>query len=198
MSETTMITLLRRGEVELGNVFCGSTDPALSDNGWAQMQKSLENEDGWDKIISSPLQRCHEFAESLATQEELDLITDERFQEMDFGAWEGLDPTDILEEDGEALNAWWRSPTRIIPPDGEAFHDFRSRVLKAFNQLISEHQGETILLVTHAGVIRVILMHILGMQDENLFRLNVDHASMSRLRIYNDESGEWGTLISHG
>ncbi len=193
-----MITLLRHGEVGLANVFCGSTDPELSDKGWAQMQKSLENEESWDKIFTSPLQRCHEFADSLATQEELDLVVTQDLQETDFGDWEGLSPKEILEEDGTKLHDWWKAPTRVIPPGGEAFLDFRSRVLKAFNEIVSTHQGQELLLITHAGVIRVILMHILGMQDENLFRLNVDYASMSKIRIYNDDSGEWGTLISHG
>ena len=197
MSETTMITLLRHGEVELGNVFCGSTDPALSDNGWSQMQKAIEDEESWDKVLSSPLQRCSEFAESLAAQEELEFVTDERFQEIDFGDWEGTSPQDILEEEPDTLNAWWKSPTRVIPPNGESFLDFRSRVLKAFHEISEANKGENLLLVTHAGVIRVILMHVLGMQDENLFRLNVDYASISRIRIYSDETGEWGTLISH-
>jgi len=192
-----MITLLRHGEVELGNVFCGSTDPVLSDAGWAQMQKSVENEESWDKIITSPLQRCHEFAESLATQEERELVIHDDLQETDFGAWEGRCPKEILDEDSETLNAWWKAPTRVVPPEGEAFLDFRSRVLKAFNEITQSCQGENLLIITHAGVVRVIMMHILGMQDENLFRLNVDYASMTRLRIYNDETGEWGTLISH-
>ncbi|RVU83937.1 alpha-ribazole phosphatase [Leucothrix sargassi] len=197
MSETTMITLLRHGEVELGNVFCGSTDPALSDNGWSQMQKAIEDEEAWDKVLSSPLQRCSEFAESLATQEELEFITDERFQEIDFGDWDGISPQEILDSESDTLNAWWKSPTKVVPPNGEAFLDFRSRVLKAFHEISEKHAGENLLLVTHAGVIRVILMHILGMQDENLFRLNVDYASISRIRLYKDETGEWGTLISH-
>jgi len=197
MSETTMITLLRHGEVELGNVFCGSTDPALSDKGWAQMQKSIEDEDTWDKVLASPLQRCSEFAESLAAQEELEFITDERFQEIDFGDWDGISPQDILSDEPDTLNAWWKSPTRVVPPNGEAFLDFRSRVLKAFHEIAEAHKGSNLLLVTHAGVIRVVLMHILGMQDENLFRLNVDYASISRIRLYTDETGEWGTLISH-
>lgn len=192
-----MINLLRHGEVELGSVFCGSTDPALSDNGWTQMQKALENEGSWDRIISSPLQRCQEFSESLASQEEISLSLNESFQEIDFGLWEGQDPKDILEKEADALNAWWKSPTRVIPPEGEAFLDFRSRVLKAFNEMLSQHADENILLVTHAGVIRVIMMHILGMQDEHLFRLNVDYASYTKIRVYHDETGEWGTLISH-
>lgn len=198
MSETTIINLLRHGEVELGNVFCGSTDATLSDLGWAQMQKSLEDEESWNRIITSPLQRCFEFAESLASQEEVELVVNPEFKEMDFGAWEGRSPKIIQEEDGQLLSDWWKSPTRVVPPEGEAFLDFRSRVLKAFHEMAKKYEGENLLLITHAGVIRVIMMHILGMQDENLFRLNVDYASITKIRIYHDETGEWGTLISHG
>ncbi len=195
---TTLIDLLRHGEVDGGEVFRGSTDDPLSDEGWQQMQDALEDKSGWDVIISSPLQRCCEFAESLADEEELTLHINEQFREIHFGDWEGCSPDEILETDAEKLQAWWQLPTKETPPRGEDFQDFRSRVLKAFNQMIKKYQGEHLLLVTHAGVIRLILMDVLGMQDENLFRLNVDHASFSRLRIYRDQTGQWGTLIQHG
>jgi alpha-ribazole phosphatase len=195
---TTIIDLLRHGEVEGGEVFCGSSDDMLTDEGWQQMQDALEGKSGWDMILSSPLQRCCEFAESLANEEDLKLHINEQFQEIHFGDWEGCSPDDILQTDAQNLQAWWQSPTRETPPRGEDFQDFRSRVLKAFNQLTKKYQDEQVLLITHAGVIRVILMDVLGMQDENLFRLNVDHASFSRVRIYRDHTGQWGTLIKHG
>jgi len=195
---TTIIDLLRHGEVEGGDVFCGSTDDVLTDEGWQQMQDALEGKSGWDVILSSPLQRCCEFAESLAKEEDLNLHINEQFQEIHFGDWEACSPDDILQTDVQNLQAWWQSPTRETPPRGENFQDFRSRVLKAFNQLTKKYQDEQVLLITHAGVIRVILMDVLGMQDENLFRLNVDHACYSRVRIYRDHTGQWGTLIKHG
>ena len=195
---TTVIDLLRHGEVEGGDVFRGSTDDKLSDDGWQQMQDALENISGWDVMISSPLQRCCEFAESLAEEEGLNLRINDQFQEIHFGDWEGRSPDEILESDAKILQAWWQQPTKETPPRGEDFQDFRSRVLKAFNQITKKHEGEHILLITHAGVIRLILMDILGMQAENMFRLNVDYASFSRLRIYHDQTGKWGTLIEHG
>lgn len=197
-STTTIIDLLRHGEVEGTDVFRGSTDDELSDNGWQQMQDALENKHGWDVIVTSPLQRCFEFAESLADEEGLNLHINEQLQEIHFGDWEGQSPDEIMQsEDAEKLNAWWQSPTKETPPRGEDFHDFRSRVLKEFGKITRQNKNKHVLLVTHAGVIRLFLMHILGMQDENLFRLNVDYASFSRIRIYHDSTGEWGTLIEH-
>ncbi len=102
-----------------------------------------------------------------------------------------------MKHDGDLLNAWWQSPTQITPPNGEDFYDFRARVLKTFKVLLEEYQGKRILIVTHSGVIRVILMSILGMQDANLFRLNVDYASYSKIHIDNNDFSGLGTLIEH-
>lgn len=198
MPKTTMIDLLRHGEVEGGDIFRGSTDDSLTDDGWDQMQATLQGDAEWDVIISSPLLRCAEFSESLADQEDIKLEIIDAFQEIDFGEWEGQSPDDLIKDNDDILKRWWLSPIKQTPPEGENFYDFRARVLKSLNSMIEKHKGKHILLVTHAGVIRVILMYILGMQEENLFRLNVDYASISTIRMYHDDTGEWGTLISHG
>ena len=195
---TTRIDLLRHGEVENDSVFCGSTDEILSDYGWQQMVKALENKSDWDRVVCSPLQRCREFAALIAKEDDIELQVDKNLQEMDYGLWEGLSPDDILREESELLHNWWKAPTRYSPPEGEDFHFFQARVLSSFKSLISENKGQKILLVTDAGVIRVILMHALGMCDENLFRLNVDYACFSRINIYHDETEDRPCLISHG
>ena len=198
-STTTVIDLLRHGEVEGDAVFRGSSDDVLSDEGWQQMQNALADKGDWDVIITSPLQRCFEFAESLADDEGLNLHINDQLQEIHFGDWEGQSPDDIMQsDDAQRLDAWWQSPTKETPPRGEDFQDFRSRVLKALNKISQQYEDENVLIVTHAGVIRIILMYILGIQDENLFRLNVDYANFSQIRIYRDATGEWGTLIKHG
>lgn len=194
----TTIDLLRHGEVEGDAVYRGSTDDSLTDAGWKQMVATLENKTDWDLIITSPLQRCREFADLIAQEDEIDLEINQSVKEIDFGLWEGLSPDKIMKQEAEVLKAWWQSPTRVTPPEGEDFHDFQARVLKALKVIIEENKGEKVLLITHAGVIRVILMHALGMQEENLFRLNVDNASFSRIHVYHDKLGDSWNLIKHG
>jgi len=195
---TTVIDLLRHGEVEGGAVYRGSTDDILTENGWQQMVAALEDKKDWDTIYSSPLESCCEFAELIATEDDIDLEISKAFQEIDFGLWEGLSPDEIMKEDAELLATWWKSPTKVSPPEGEDFHDFQARVLKAFKNIITENRGNKILLVTHSGVIRVILMYILSMQEEAFFRINVDYASFSRIHIYHDDTGDTVSLIQHG
>ncbi len=198
MSLITSIDLLRHGAVEGDAVYRGSTDDMLTDSGWQQMVTALKDREGWDLIVSSPLQRCREFAELIAEEDDIPLDINESFQEIDFGLWEGLSPDKIMKKESDKLKAWWQAPTRITPPGGEDFHVFQGRVLKSLKSLIEKNKGDKILLVTHAGVIRVILMHVLGMHEENLFRLNVDSASFSQIHIYHDKQEESWSLIKHG
>lgn len=193
-----MITLLRHGQVEGEDVFRGSTDTPLSEAGWNQMNNSIGNDDDYHVIVSSPLLRCQAFAESLLNKEERQLISDERIQEINFGVWEACSPDDIMQKDAERLQEWWNNPTAVTPPQGESFQHFRYRVLDCWQEAIRTHKGKNLLFVTHAGVIRIILMKILGMQEENLFRIDVDYSNLSRIRIHHDETGDWASLISHG
>jgi len=197
-SSNTTLELLRHGELEGDDIFRGSTDDQLTNNGWQQMVSAIEGKDEWDIIITSPLSSCREFAEVIAQEDETDLEINEQFQEIDFGDWEGLSPDKILKQDADKLKAWWQSPTRVTPPKGEDFHEFQARILKFLKQMIENNKGNKILLITHAGVIRVILMHALGMHEDNLFRLNVDNASVSKIMIYHDKQGDSWSLISHG
>lgn len=196
-SSITTIELLRHGALEGDDTFRGITDDALTDNGWQQMVAALDDKNEWDIIITSPLSSCREFSEVIAQEEEIDLEINEELKEIDFGEWEDQTLEELMKQDGDLLNAWWQSPTQITPPNGEDFYDFRARVQKAFKALLEEYQGKRILIVTHSGVIRVILMSILGMQDANLFRLNVDYASYSKLHIDNNDFSGLGTLIEH-
>lgn len=193
----TTIDLLRHGEVEGGAVYRGSTDDLLTDTGWKQMVAALEDKNNWDIIISSPMQRCREFAELIAEEEDIDLEIESALQEIDFGLWEGLSPDKIIKQEADQLKAWWYSPTQVTPPEGEDFHVFKARILKSLKEIISNNKGEKILLITHAGVIRVILMHALGMQEENLFRINVDNASFSQVHVYHNKEGDSWSLIKH-
>ncbi len=196
-STQTIIELLRHGELEGADIFRGSTDDQLTDIGWQQMVSTIDGKDGWDIIITSPLSSCREFAEVIAQEDEIDLEINEQFKEIDFGEWEDKTPSQIIKEDADLLEAWWQSPTRVTPPAGEDFYDFRARVLKAYKELLREYEGKRILLVTHSGVIRVILMSILGMQDNRLFSLNIDYANFSKIQIEIDDNKDFGSLIKH-
>lgn len=197
-SSVTVIDLLRHGEYDGDiDVLRGSSDDSLSDYGWQQMVNAIEGHDEWDYIVTSPQQACREFSELIASEEAIDLEVNESLEEIDFGQWEGLTPSEIMEHDADLLNRWWQSPTTITPPEGEEYQVFRARVLIALKSIINEKKAKRILLVTHAGVIRTIITYLLGINEDNLFRINVNYAGFTRIHIHHDSNGDWASLVLH-
>lgn len=112
------IDLLRHGTTELSHTLRGSTDDALTAEGWQQMQLTLDQSLAarmrWDAIFSSPLQRCHAFSERAAVQLELPLIPAPLMKEWHFGDWEAVSAQQIYETEPEALENSGCSP-RSLP-----------------------------------------------------------------------------------
>lgn len=194
--KTTYIDLLRHGEVEGGTCYRGITDDSLSSTGWKQMQKKIALQSHWDLIISSPLIRCHAFSVTLAEQLKTPLISTPALQEIDFGDWEGKTAAQI---EPKLLTQFYADPASFSVPNGELFVCFQQRIIKALLSLIKTHQGKKILIVTHAGVIRVILGHILGIDVEHSFKLKIAHACFSSIECFHaPKSDDFFQLIKHG
>lgn len=182
MKKTGYIDLLRHGETEGGSRFNGSTDAALTDKGWLQLWQSVAGRDRcWDRIISSPLSRCAHFASELAEVRKLPLLLDDRFREMHFGAWEGYSAIELMATDAESLAQFWQDPVRNTPPLAEALEQFQQRVLSAWHEMVAAWPGESVLLVTHGGVIRTILCHVQHRPLEQLLQIEAGHAVLHRV-----------------
>ena len=191
----TTIDLLRHGKPVGGEIFRGKTDVALSDEGWQQMQAAIATPQAWQQIISSPMQRCMAFAEQTAKQRQLKVASDNAFQEISFGDWDGQAISAIQQTQADLLKNYWRNPFDFTPPNAEPMQDFYQRVVLGFEKTISQFQGQHCLLVTHGGVIRIILSHILQAEQLSFFRYDVPYASLSRIKIYHDNEGNWPQLV---
>ena len=177
------LDLLRHGETELGGGFRGSLDDALTATGWAQMRGALVDAGPWDLIVSSPLQRCAAFAAELAERLGLPLHLEAGLRELHFGAWEGRSAAALMETDAEALGAFWADPFGFTPPQGEPLEDFAARVLAAVEDLHHRFAGRRLLLVTHAGVMRLLLAQARGLAREQLLQVEVGHGALCGLRV---------------
>ena len=193
--ELTTIDLLRHGKPEGGEIFRGRTDVALSAEGLEQMQKATQGDEPWQQLISSPMQRCLSFAEQLAKQKALPVAVHQGFKELSFGDWDGKKISDVQQEDAQLLKNYWRDPFKHTPPNAEPVSDFSQRVEQALWQTIKQYQGQHLLLVSHGGVIRAILSHILLAEQMSLQRYDVPYASLSRIRVYHDNAGDWPQLV---
>ena len=177
------LDLLRHGETELGGGLRGSLDDALTDKGWAQMRAAVAEQGPWDRLVSSPLQRCARFAEELAVQSGLPIELDSNLQELHFGAWEGQSAAALMETDAEDLGLFWADPYAFTPPEGEPLTDFSARVLAAVARLQAAYAGERVLLISHGGVMRLLLAHARGLPREQLLNVEVAHGALFSLAV---------------
>ncbi len=193
----TMVDLMRHGEPLGGMLLRGSTDHALTETGWRQMRQAVEGRDGWARIVSSPLKRCQQFAQELSQSRALPLRVHEGFSEIHFGAWEGRSMEDVHDTEPERLAAFWADPMNNTPPQGEPLTDFRRRVLAAWSELLQDYRGEHVLVTAHGGVNRVILAEVLGMPLQNLFRIDVPYACLTRIIVDHVHGEPAARLSSH-
>ena len=180
---TVQLDLLRHGETELGGGLRGSLDDALTPLGWTQMREAVKGQGPWDRIVSSPLQRCALFARELSAQLDLPVSFDKNLQELHFGAWEGQSAAALMEVDSEALGLFWADPYAFTPPDGEPVLEFSARVLSAVSRMQQEFSGERVLVVCHGGVMKLLLAQARGLPREQLLQVPVIHGALFGLQV---------------
>jgi alpha-ribazole phosphatase len=185
---TLRLDLLRHGETELGGGLRGSLDDALTEKGWTQMRAAVIEGGPWDRLVSSPLQRCARFAAELGEQLNLPVQLDKDLQELHFGAWEGQSAAALMETDADALGLFWADPYSFTPPQGEPVSDFSARVSAAVARLHTAHAGERILLISHGGVMRLLLAQARGLPREQLLNVEVGHGALFALTVDADGS----------
>ncbi|MDH5183522.1 MAG: alpha-ribazole phosphatase [Gammaproteobacteria bacterium] len=197
MSLVTTIDLIRHGEPVGGRRYRGQIDDPLSDKGWQQMRNAVADHHPWDQIISSSLSRCSEFAEEVAQRHDLPLQLDERLMEIGFGSWEGRTAEELMENDAETLKNFWSDPVNYRPEGAEALTDFRDRIIAGWNDVLTQHAGKHLLIVGHAGMMRMIIRHVLDMPLERMFRLSVPNAGITRIRIDGEGDTALPQLVFH-
>jgi broad specificity phosphatase PhoE len=183
LSHPDTIYLLRHGAIQSpgeGRRYIGWQDQALSDVGrrqactWADYFNSM----ALDGIYCSDLIRCLETARIIAARHCLEPQALPELREVCMGAWEGHRFDAIRGRDPQEFQRRGEYIADHCPPGGESFGDLQRRVWPVFKKLApGPHQA--ILMVTHAGVIRVLLCRLLGMPLKNLFRIGLTYGSLS-------------------
>ena len=191
---STTLDLMRHGEPVGGRRYRGQIDDPLSEKGWAQMRAAVGESAPWDRIVSSPLARCRAFAETLAGAHGLPLTLDERLMEVGFGAWEGKTAAEIEADAPGTLARFKADPVNARPAGAEPLAGFHARVAAALDDLLAQYAGEHLLLVGHAGVIRMAFAWALHVPLESAYRIEVASASLTRLRFDDGRA----SLIFHG
>lgn len=196
---TTYIDIIRHGEPEGGNVFRGRTDHHLTELGITQFQQRTQRlGHRWQQVVSSPLMRCKQSAELLATAQSIPLHIEPNLAEIHFGDWENQCVDKVMAE--ENISQLWQDPINFCAPQGEPTAALQQRTLQAWRQLLTAHQGNRVLVVTHGGVMRVLAQHLLELAPSAMNKLSLPYAAVMSFKVieaeYEGRQQQWLSLVS--
>jgi probable phosphoglycerate mutase len=172
-----MLILVRHGRTS-GNarsLLQGRLDLPLDDVGTWQAKAVGWALAGVDRVVSSPLER----ARATAAQISRDVDVDERWLELDYGAYDGRPLSDIPVEEW----AKWRADPHYQIAGGETLASLSARVIPALEELAEEAKAADIVVVSHVSPIKAAIAWALGVGVEISWRCQLDQASISRVAI---------------
>ena len=182
---TKNIYLLRHGKVEGKAALNGVSDVLVNPELQQQICDALVDQDiAVDAVTTSPLKRCSDLAHLYAERMSVPLSVAPEFQEMNFGEVDGI-AFDELEDKWAMLDTFWQDPSNHKLNGAESLRSFHERVTQAWSQLLN-NPSDNLLLVTHGGVIRMLLAHCLDFDWKNpslYSKLSIDNASITHIQV---------------
>jgi len=112
------------------------------------------------------------------------LIINEDLREIDFGTWEGLPWKNIIERRQSEWNTWKNDPYFSNPYNGESLHNAEVRIIDFYSSLLQEYIGQTVLLVSHGGILNIFLSYLFQIPLSVIWTFKLNPASFSELIIY--------------
>jgi probable phosphoglycerate mutase len=200
---TTRLYLIRHGATSLSTEdrFSGGTDVDLSDEGRWQAE-NLARRLADDHIIAfycSPMRRTIETASIVARPFNMAPHTRDGLREIHHGRWETMRRSEVEELYPEEYAAWQEDPFTFAPEGGESGVMVMARALPVIREIVVNHAGQTVAVVSHKATIRLILSSLLGF-DARGYRDRLDQSPAclnildfkdpvrARLMLFNDIS----------
>jgi len=194
---TTTIILVRHGQTEWNRVerFRGRADVPLNDTGLRQAEATGRRVADMGRpvaLYSSPLARAVKTAEAIGRLVNLAVEIQPGLVDIDYGEWQALTPDEARSQWPEMVETWYNTPHLATIPGGESLGEIRVRAMRAVGDLAARHAGETIVLVSHTVVNRIILMGVLGIGNERFWRIRQEPCAIN---VFEVGDGDY-TLVS--
>ncbi len=183
----TNIYLVRHGQTAWNKeeIFRGRSNVPLDETGLREAELAAGFFRGLEisAIYSSPLLRASQTAGKIADGVSLTVKPLEGIIDMSFGAWEGRPLRDVKENDAERYRQWLEEPHRLRLPGGESLNEVRERSMAAVEWVSGRHSEESVILVSHRVVNKVILCAILGLDNSHFWQLGQDTTAINLIRF---------------
>ncbi len=189
--QTTRVVLVRHGQTAWNREvrFRGQTDLPLDEVGLKQAEATGRYVAArWPvvAVYASPLSRAIQTAEAIARAHDLAAHPLDALLDVDFGEWQGHSPDEVAQQYPDLFQTWRKKPHTVNFPGGESLDIVRSRVVAGLDEVIARHAGQTVALVGHAVVNRVVLCVVLGWGNEGFWRLRQGTCAVNVFEVQED------------
>lgn len=194
------IILARHGQTDwndgssAGEHFRGRIDVALNPAGLAQAAALAAALTPLHvaAVYASPLGRAMDTARPIAETHHLPVTPFSPLLDIDYGQWSGRSHTEVAAEWPELYPLWRTAPHQVQIPGGERLSDIRRRLEAGLETLVAHHDGQTVVLVGHQVVNKVLICRLLGLDDSAFWRIGQDTGCLNRF----DYDGAAATVLT--
>ena len=184
--------LVRHGQTEWNRIerFRGRADVPLNKTGLAQAAATGRRIAlDWlpNAIYSSLLNRAVNTAEAIAKHFNLPVQVHPGLVDIDYGEWQGLTPAEARLRWPEQLDNWYNHPEKAHIPAGETLVDLRTRAMQTVRDLVANQNGETVVLVGHTVINRIILLGVMGLGNERFWHIKQDTCAINVFEAHDND-----------
>lgn len=185
MSAPTRLFLLRHAEVEerYHRVFGGRIDMDLSPKGHTQAQALAQylSRISFDAIYASPMKRAQQTLAPVLQNRSVAPVMIDGLREAHFGDWTGMTWQQVHDKYQVSAFHWLEMMEQAKIPNGECCQTFRARVEPHLKTILDTHAGQTVAIMCHGGVVRMLLSVLLNIPMPRLALVNIEYASLTEV-----------------
>ena len=192
----TRFILVRHGETSWNREerFRGQSDVPLNEIGLEQASataRRITAEWRASAVYCSPLLRARQTARAIAESPRLPVQPHPGLNDINFGLLQGLTVPEATERWPDVVRTWFNTPHLAQPPGGERLGAVSRRAIAAVNELVALHPGDTIVVVGHLVLNRVILLGITGLGLDRFWHIGQDTCAIN---MFDAEDGDFTLL----
>lgn len=183
----TELVLIRHGETDMNRElrFQGQVNVGLNAIGHEQARRLAARMAGEkaDAVYVSDLLRACQTADPIASGLAISYVTEAGLREQHFGRVDGMRVEDIQRDHPDAWAGWLRFEPDFAMPEGESTRAFHARVIEAVQRLVAAHPGQTVVVVTHGGVLDMIYRTARSLGLDGPRQSDIPNAGLNRIRV---------------
>jgi probable phosphoglycerate mutase len=185
---STKIILVRHGHVEgiHPERFRGRAEIPLSALGEKQRlltAERLKRSSAPAIVFTSSLGRCIATGEAIAVACNVKSQILPNLYDIDYGAWQWKTHDEVRQCEPDAFESWKKFPDQVQMPEGESLQQVLVRVTQALNKILKDYEGQTVVMVSHDSVNRVLLLHMLGLPLSKYWAIKQDPCCINEIEF---------------